>query len=214
MSSVLMPLVVAASLGPTTDPLEHDADAPAPTAEVEASGAPSKPSVASRFAVTAAYYGETITHPGVALGGEFYAFERPRYKLIAASKAGMYLHPHSHGAAFLDAELGQRVTAIYGLYGDLFTGVGYMHSWPWGDIYERAADGGVQRKRNLGHARVKFGGGLGLGWDLSKNSVAPLSVFLRLDLFGEAPFNKGIALHGALMAGVIWRFGQDGKNRQ
>ncbi len=199
MSFLLAPLLLAATLSPS----------PEPPATLQ----PDRPRVASRFALSGTYYGETITHPGVAIGGEFYAFERPRYKLIAAAKVGTYLHPRSHGAAFLDGELGHRVTARFGLYGDLFMGVGYFHTWPWGDVYVRAPDGGVEKKLNLGHPHVKFGGALGLGWDLSKNTDVPLSVFARLEMFGEFPFNTGIAAHGALMTGVIWRFGQ-GKEKQ
>lgn len=194
MSPFLAPLVLAASLSPTPD------QAPAEP--------PAGPSVASKLALSGAYYGETITHPGVAVGMEYYAFESRRYKLIVAPKVGIYLHHRTHGAAFVDAELGHRVTAKFGLYGDLFTGIGYMHTWPWGDVYGRAADGSVEKQFNAGSPHVKFGGGLGLGWDLSKNGVAPISIFARLEMFGEAPFNTGIAVHGALMCGVIWRFGR------
>ena len=192
MSPLLAPLVLAAALSPTPGPA-----APEPTIQ---------PRAASKFALSVAYYGETIARPGAAIGMEFYAYERPRYKLIVAPKVGTYLHPHSHGAAFLDAEFGHRVTARFGLLADLFTGVGYLHTWPWGDVYGRTADGGVAEQFNAGHPHVKFGGGLGLGWDLGKNGVAPISVFARLEMFGEFPFNTGVAAHGALMSGVIWRF--------
>ncbi|MCB9665113.1 MAG: hypothetical protein H6732_13445 [Alphaproteobacteria bacterium] len=164
---------------------------------------------ASRFALTAAYYGETVTHTGLAVGFEYYAWEGPVYKLIVASKTGFYLHPRSHGAYFLDAELGHRGTARFGLFGEVFTTVGYYHTWPYGDVYEEASGGGVERKPNAGNPHVKFGGALGFGWDLSKNHVAPASLFARLELFAEHPFNTEIAMHAALIVGVIWRFGQE-----
>lgn len=162
----------------------------------------------SRLGVTGAYFGETITHPGVVGGVEFYAWENRWYKLIPASNVGFYLHPHSHGAAFVDLELGHRVTTRFGLYFDLFTGLGYLHSWPYGDIYRRNEAGAVERKPNLGHPKLMVDGALGLGWDFSKNDLLPISAFARVVMFGEYPFNTRVALHGALMAGVTWRLGQ------
>lgn len=208
MTHRLAVLLFSASPSTTADSTTPPAD-PSPSTPARET----KPPISSRFALTGAYYGETITHPGVAIGSEFYLWENRVYKLIAASKLGVYLHPRSHTAAFLDAELGHRVTARFGLYADVFTGVGYIHTRPWGDIYGRAADGGVEKQFNPGHPHVRFNAALGLGWDLSKNGKAPISVFTRLEVFGEYPFNTTVALHGALMGGVIWRFGKNKRSR-
>ncbi|MBV1861621.1 MAG: hypothetical protein KUG77_24595 [Nannocystaceae bacterium] len=200
-------LAVACCLAPVALG-EAQSQSEPPHRESESEAAVRDTTVAGRFGLTVAYFGETITHPGLAVAGEAYLVENRWYKLIAAPQVGFYMHPHSHGAAFLELGLGNRATTRVGFYADIFLGAGYLHTWPWGDVYRRDRSGEVRRVRSPGFPHVKFDGAWGVGWDFSKNDLAPVSVFARWVMFGEYPFNTVTALHGAMMVGATWRFGQ------
>ena len=57
-------------------------------------------------AITIAYFGETLTHPGLSLGIEHTLWEKKKKKLITSANIGWYTHPRHHHAAFLNIEGG------------------------------------------------------------------------------------------------------------
>ena len=168
---------------------------------------------AGRFGLSVAYFGETITHPGFRLGGEWSVVDRPKYALIAGADLGFYSHKRSHTALFTDVKFGVRGTTRSGLYLDVFAGIGYFHTWVNGDVYVQDGDGVALRGLSAGRPHVMPNGSFGLGWDFSRKTELPLSVFVSLAPFSEYPFNTKSAMHAALLVGATWRFRSTGQEQ-
>ena len=154
------------------------------------------------LALTLGYFGETITHPGATSGVEYYILENSWYRLFLGGNLGGYVHIRNHIGLFVDAEIGNRFTAPFGLFGEILTGVGYLHTWPQGIIFERDADGGIREANNLGYPHLMPTLSLGFGWDFSRNDLPPVAYFIRLNAFGEYPFNGYLLPHVALQTGI------------
>jgi hypothetical protein len=154
------------------------------------------------------YYGELATHPGIAVGAQFRLVDAGWYELTAGPVLGFYFHPRNNVSLFLDADLENRFVLPSGLYFTVGANAGYLHSWLAGDgVYSRGDDGSVDEVRDWGRPYAKTGGSLGLGWDLSRTGAAPLSIFARLDVFAQYPFNDSILPHAAVLAGAAYQTG-------
>ena len=157
-----------------------------------------------KYALTAAYFGETITHPGFNLGVEYILWEKRKLKLISSANIGWYTHPRHHHALFLNLEGGFRATASYGLYTDLFVGIGYHHSWVNGDLYVANEADDVKVIWDAGRPHLMMTASLGLGWVFSKKSSSDIKAFVRLKPMFIYPVNHNMLIQGALMVGAIW----------
>jgi hypothetical protein len=157
-----------------------------------------------KYAITVAYYGETVTHPGLNLGVEYSLWAKKKIRLISSANIGWYTHPRHHRAAFFNVETGIRSTTSFGLYSDFFFGVGYNHSWVNGDVYVSDGEDDVKIIKDKGHARLMLNGSLGLGWNFLKNNRQPLNVFVRVKPLFIFSVNNNMLIQAALMTGVIW----------
>ena len=77
-----------------------------------------------KYALTVAYFGETITHPGLNFGIENILWEKRKSKLISSTNLDGYTQSRNHRAISLNLEGGYRRTASNGLYSDNFIGFG------------------------------------------------------------------------------------------
>ena|GEM_PF-2555405 len=154
--------------------------------------------------ISIAYFGETVTHPGLTLGIERNLWEKKKLKLISSANIGWYTHPRHHCAAFLNIEGGFRSTTSFGLYSDFFLGIGYHHSWVNGDVY--VSDGGDDVKiiRDAGRPHLMTNVSFGLGWDFSKKTSSHTKLFIRIKPMFIYPVNNNMLIQAAAMVGVIW----------
>ncbi len=159
----------------------------------------------SRWGFSAAYFGETFTHPGVRLGAERTLVERGGYQLLATADVTHYVHRRNHIALGAGLGLGNRYTGMSGWYVDGILSVAYLHAWPQGDVYARGDDGQVAQVFDPGRPYVAPEFSVGFGLDLARRAVAPLRVFVRLGAFGQYPFNGYMLPHLTGQVGVIWR---------
>ena len=60
----------------------------------------------------------------------------------------------------------------------------------------------ISEAENFGYPHLMANLSLGFGWDFAKNDLAPVLYFLRLNAFGEYPFNSFFLPHIALQTGV------------
>ncbi|WNG33113.1 hypothetical protein F0U61_05400 [Archangium violaceum] len=156
----------------------------------------------TRLPLTVAYFGETLVHPGLTVGTELSLVRGDVGAVVLTGNLGGYVHPRNHVGLFASAEMGGRLTAPFGLYGELLVGAGYLHSFLQGPVYEVSRDGSVLPAADAGRPAVMPTASLGLGWDLQRNGVAPLALFTRLTLFGQFPFNQRLLPHAAVQLGV------------
>jgi hypothetical protein len=199
-------LAIAIRKSPVVD-AQEDSGAETELASPQASTADQTREASTKFAVSGAYYGELITHPGFSLGMEYYFFENRWFAAFVSPQVGWYIHPRNHFALFIEGNIGARFTAKFGLFGELLGGLGYFHRWTAGGrVYSRDSDGSISSRFAVGAAKLKVNGRLGFGWDFARNNLLPIAAFVRVGVFGEYPYNNYMLLHASFEAGVIYRF--------
>jgi len=155
-----------------------------------------------RLAYSAAYFGEWIFHPGLEAGLEYRLSAKDRGRtrggsVLFASNLASYVHVRNHTGLRLDAELGYRYTFRSGFFADGFVGAGYLHTFLGAPVYTVSDDGKVERVADWG--RPAFMPLASLGCGLQLGEWAP---FLRLESFGQYPYNRHVLPHFALLLGL------------
>lgn len=160
--------------------------------------------LASKVGIYVGYFGETLTHPGLNFGLEYYPHQSEKYQMILSASAGGYVHIRNNKSLFVRGQWGQRVCFKKGLFVDQFLGIGYLHQFTHGgELYEVLPNGAVVETPDSGQPLFMPSVSLGVGYDFSKNSASKLSVYLRPELFWKAPFNGYYLTHLAINAGII-----------
>jgi len=173
-------------------------------ASVALAGEPPKPSAA----LSVSYYGEALSHPGVAVSFDLGLVETPAFQLSFSPELANYSHPRNHSALILTPRLGARLISPEGFFGELLVGAGWMETWVGGAVYERGENGAIQQRTMTGRARFAVTGSLGLGADFRRINDAPVTWFLRLVVLGETPVNTRFLMHVAVQSGVQFHFGK------
>ena len=142
-----------------------------------------------KYSARVEYFGDMITHPGWAAGLEYNFLDDPSHAVILAFDVGMRFQPRNNISWFLLPRFGYRFTFSFGLYLDIFLGAGYLHSFLWGDVYEYASGKAVLTK---GKSSPYFMPDLnfGFGWNLSRNGLLPVTFGIKLDAYGQYPYNS------------------------
>jgi len=156
----------------------------------------------SKLAFNFGYFGETVTHPGMNLGIEYYPHQTKRHQSILAGSIGGYVHVRNNKAFFIRAQWGQRLHFKNGLFIDQFIGLGYLHQFVHGgELYEVKPNGAVIETPDSGQPMIMPSVSFGTGYSLNNT----LSIYVRPELFWKAPFNGYYLTNLALNAGVIYK---------
>lgn len=161
---------------------------------------------APKIGMVLGYYGETVTHPGINIGVEYYPHQSEKYQMILSVNGGAYVHARNNKAFFIRGQWGQRVCFDNGIFIDQFLGIGYMHQFTHGgELYEVLPNGAVVETPDSGQPFFMPSVSFGAGYDFSKNGDSRLSVYLRPELFWKAPFNGYYLTNIAINTGVIFK---------
>ncbi len=151
------------------------------------------------------YFGETLTHPGVSVGIEYYPNPPAKFQSILAANLGGYVHVRNNTSLFIRGQWGQRVTFSNGIFIEEFLGLGYLHHFTHGGLqYEILPNGAVTTVSNWGKPMIMPVVSAGTGIDFSQKTDCKIKIFLRPELFWKAPFNGYYLTHFALNVGVIF----------
>ena len=164
-----------------------------------------KASFEERIAFKAEYFGELVLHPGLSLGMDYTVAKKNWVTIHWDSDLGGYWHRWNNTSAFLKTSIGTRFP-IGSFFADINLGAGYMHSWAAGDIYEKGANGSVQRASNWGHPHFISTGSLLFGWDGRKRNKLPWSVHIGPEVYLQSSFNHIFLPHAALKVGFTYKF--------
>ena len=162
------------------------------------------PAPRAALPLTIAYFGETVTHPGLLVGTEHKAWETGWHRAFLAAHMGGYRHPGNHTGLFLDGALGYRLTLPVGLSVEAMAGLGYLHTLLDGRVFAPGPNGGVEAVTDLGRPAWMPSATLGMGLDAGGLGLRDTRVFTRLQLFGQYPFNTYVLPHVALQVGLTW----------
>lgn len=140
-------------------------------------------------------------HPGVEVTGTLKKNEQPKNIQCLNVKAGMFHHQKLETAIYLGGEyqyskklFNQRLSI------DLPVGLGYLHTFYPGELYEQNENGDFEVVNQSGRSHLYVNLGVGLTY-LSDGKVQP---FVRQELFLETPFANGIPAipHSLIKLGV------------
>lgn len=141
----------------------------------------------------------TPPSPGGSIGTEARLVARRPYGLHLGLALGGFHQIGLVRAGYLDATLGQRLTARLGLYGDLDVVVGGQ-LWALGaTTYRRGDDGRLRASRSPVLPNARLGLAVALGFDFGKRTRAPIRVFARYQQLLVTPFMPG---NGVLAMGI------------
>lgn len=163
-----------------------------------------------RLGFSVSYFGEFIfTHPGVSIGFEYIVYKNKKnwFNFLLASNIGWYIHYLNHNAIFFDSQVAFRFITPKGFYGDLFLGIGYLHTWAYGEIYTGVDNSGnLIKKMNYGYPHLMLNASITLfGWDFYNLTGFPILTYLRMCFFGEYPYNNYILPHTAIQIGITYQ---------
>jgi len=150
--------------------------------------------------LSVAYFGEFLLHPGVLVGMSVPLAGKGtgavHHTVVVAGNAAGYVHIRNHTGVLVDAEVGIRLTSRSRFRFEGFAGLGYLHTFLDGPVYA-VDDDGVDRVVDRGRPSFMPTASVGVGWQRPR--YAP---FLRVQAFGQYPFNHHLLPHVALLPGV------------
>lgn len=145
-----------------------------------------------------------ILHPGFSLGTE-YTYKEGRFgKFFQGLSLGYFYHEIIAKGFFLQTTGGYRYTTGFGLFGDLSLGLGYLLYFHPGEVFKLNDQGEYEPAKSPGRSALMISFSLGVGYDFSRKSGLPLSVFIRYQPFGQTPYSNKESwwLHAMLHVGI------------
>lgn len=149
------------------------------------------------------YFGELVLHPGLSLGIDYTLTSRKWVIVHWDMDLGGYWHRWNNTALFAKTSIGTRFPVSF-LFVDLNMGVGYMHSFPAGKIYQRSAEGGVERAPNWGHPHFMPASSLLLGWDGNREANLPIRIHIGPEVYLQSSVNHTYIPHVAAKVGITY----------
>lgn len=145
----------------------------------------------------------TPLHPGAEIGYTLYVKGEGNVQTFNIYLGG-YHHEQVENGFYLRAEQGHHFRVIDNVTTDLFYGLGYLHTFYPGELYEINPDTGeFEKASQLGRPHVLASVGVGFTW-VNDSFIEP---FVRQDLTLESPFANGIPviIHSFLKVGLTFK---------
>lgn len=152
------------------------------------------------WSIGAAYFGEMALHPGVTVAVERTLRSWGRrpglvaHGFFSEADLGTYWHARYATGLFVSTDLGYRLVFVRGFRLEGLVGIGYLHTFDDGAVYE-AMGGQVSTVAGAGHPALMLSALIGVGWDFTVGDHAPFSLFLRVGSFGQYPYNGAVLPH-------------------
>lgn len=140
-------------------------------------------------------------HPGLEIKGNIKKTEKPKSIRYFNINLGSFYHQKVEMAFYLGVEYQYTLKLFKGKIGlDFPVGLGYLHSFYPGKLYEQSDDGNFEEVSQLGRPHAYANLGVGLSY-LSCSKFQP---FIRQELLVETPFANGIPIvpHSILKVGT------------
>ena len=151
------------------------------------------------------YFGELVLHPGLSLGIDYTLSTKKWVTVHWDTEIGGYWHRWNNTALFVKSSVGTRLP-IWSMFVDFNLGAGYMHSFPAGKIYRRAADGSVERASNWGSPHFMPTISVLLGYDGGRKNDLPFTIHAGVETYLQSSFNHIFLPHVAAKIGLTYKF--------
>jgi hypothetical protein len=160
-----------------------------------------------RLALKTDYFGELVLHPGLTVGMDYTVAENKWVTLHWDTDFGGFWHRWNNTSVFLKTTFGFRLT-IGSVFADINLGVGYMHSWAAGPVYQRVEEGGVEKTANWGHPHLMPNASFLIGWDGSRRKNQRWAVHAGPEVYLQSSLNHIFLPHVAAKIGFTYKLNQ------
>jgi hypothetical protein len=152
--------------------------------------------------LTVSYFGETLARPGLRLATELTLARLGEHRLFVEPALGGYFHrAHSLGL-FAESLMGYRHAFGPRFRMEALVGLGYLHTFVDGTVYEARGTSTPSPVTNLGRPSVMPSAAVSFRWNLAREASAPPSLFVRPRVFWQAPYHQGSLMHAAVEVGL------------
>ena len=158
-----------------------------------------------KVAVKLDYFGELVLHPGLTFGVEYSLLKKEWVNVHWDTELGGFWHRWNNTSFIFKSSIGTRLP-VWSMFVDFNLGAGYMHSFPAGKIYRRAADGSVEKASNWGSSHFMPTSSVLVGWDGSRNKELPLTIHIGVEAYLQSAFNHIFLPHAAAKVGITYKF--------
>ncbi len=156
-------------------------------------------------AVDVAFLSEALTLPSFRVvdrpvhPGMMAAYEHPwrtfdRSYLFVEVNIGFYLHEGFQNGMFLGFDLGYSYETLAGLGASVSAGVGYLHTFYPGPVYEHS-DGEFEQVRDYGMPHVVISVPLEINYNLAPRVGIPLTPYVQYRPLVQIPGIRGWGIH-------------------
>ena len=145
-------------------------------------------------------------HPGVEVKGTLKDTEKARSYRFVNVNLGFFYHERVETAFYLGGEYQYSIMLFKKQMGlDVPIGLGYLHAFYPGELYEQNADGDFEKVRQFGRPRAYANLGVGVSY----TGASRFQPYIRQELMIETPFANGIPVipHSLLKLGVCIKLG-------
>jgi len=151
------------------------------------------------------YFGELVLHPGLSMGIDYTLSKKNWVTIHWDSEIGGYWHRWNNTALFFKTSIGTRLP-VSSLFVDLNLGMGYMHAFAAGPVYQKSPAGGVEKTTNWGHPHFMPFTSLLVGWDGTRKMKLPWTFHVGAEIFLQSSFNHIFLPHAAARVGLTYTF--------
>lgn len=157
-----------------------------------------------RVAIKYEYFGELVLHPGVAIGVEYMLSNHKWISVHWNNDLGGFWHRWNNTSFFLKSSIGTRFSKGP-LFADLNVGIGYMHSFAAGPIYQKSSSGKIEKARNLGHAHFIPNASFLLGWGPTHKKMQSWRIHVGPEVYLQSSYNHIYLPHVATKVGFTYK---------
>lgn len=157
-----------------------------------------------KLGLKVAYFGELVLHPGLTVGVECFKEKNSWINFYWNAEVGGFWHRWNNTSLFVKTGGSARFQRRK-VFADFNIGIGYMHSFLAGEIYNWSEQHKVETKKDWGSAHFMPNTSLLLGWKGGKKRARSWAVYLGPEFYLQSNFNHIYLPHLAAKMGVTYK---------
>lgn len=156
-----------------------------------------------KIALKIDYFGELALHPGLTFGFDRNLLDKEYIAIHWDMDMGGFWHRWNNTSFMVKSTIGSRFYAGEA-FADINAGIGYMHSFAAGTIYQRGQNGEAEKANNKGTSHFIPNASFLLGYDATRNE-RPYTVHFGPEVYIQSSFNHIYLPHLAVKVGLTYK---------
>lgn len=128
-------------------------------------------------------------NPSLSVGTEIGYNKRIKHRISQTASIGFFANDVIGNTVSLSTDFCYRYNHKSGVFADISLGLGLLNQFHPRDIYEyNSTTGEYDKVKDFGKLAALLENGLSLGYDLSKTTKYPISIFVKHNFFIQSPY--------------------------